>query len=201
MVIRPKPFDFAALEVQIRKAARRAFKEVAAAHPEEELCAFALYSDDGGWTVCPSINTTQHLAARQRQYPDEAMYYKFAPAEWKYEAKGADAAFTAICLKLRTHALSLEGVSKADAKTLAGVSPLRPRPAPRGLATFKRELFETCMRVLESLRSDRSFAGVTLVFAVSDTDPSVRSELAMIKRLNDKAVLDEFRSWTKSWGK
>jgi hypothetical protein len=199
MVIPPKPFDFAALEVQVRRAARQAFKEIASAHPEEQLCAFALYSDDGAMTVCPSINTTQHLAAMQRQHPDEAMYYKFATPEWKYEATGADAAFRAICLNVRTQALAFEGVSKADAKTLAGVSPLRARPAPRGFATFKRALFETCLRVLESLRSDRLFAGVTLVFAVSDTDSSARRELAMIKRLNDKAVVDEFRRWTKTW--
>jgi len=199
MVIHPKPFNFDALEVQIRKAARRAFKEVASAHPEEHLCAFALYSDDGAMTVCPSINTTQHLAAMQRKHPHEAMYYKYAPPEWKYEATGAESAFRAICLKVRTQALAFEGVTEADAKTLAGVSPGRPVPAPRGFATFKRALFETCLRVLESLRTDRLFAGVTLVFAVSDTDSSARSELAMIKRLNDKAVVDEFRSWTKTW--
>lgn len=118
MVLPPKPFNFAALEIQVRKAGRRAFKEVAAAHPEEQLCAFALYSDDGAMTVCPSINTAQHLAAMQRQHPDEATYYKFATPEWKYEATGADAAFSAICLKVRTQALAFEGVSKADAKTL-----------------------------------------------------------------------------------
>lgn len=43
------------------------------------------------------------------------------------------------------------------------------------------------------------FAGVTLVFAVSDADSSARSQLAMIERLNDKAVVDEFRTWTKTW--
>jgi hypothetical protein len=79
------------------------------------------------------------------------------------------------------------------------VSPLRPAPAPRGFGVFKRALFETCLRVRESLRTDKLFAGVTLVFAVSDTDSSARRELAMIKRLNDKAVADEFRSWTKTW--
>ncbi len=200
MVVPPKPFNFAALEVQLRKAARRAFKEVAAAHPDEQLCAFALYSDDGAMTVCPSINTTQHLAEMRRRHPDEAMFYKFATPEWKYEATGAQAAFRAICLKVRTQALAFEGVTAADAKTLAGVSPMRVVPTPRGFGTFKRALFETCLRVLESLRTDRLFAGVTLVFAVSDTDSSARRELAMIKRLNDKGVVDEFRSWTKTWG-
>jgi hypothetical protein len=149
MVVPRKPFNFAALEVQVRKAARLAFQEVASAHPEDQLCAFALYSDDGAMTVCPSINTTSHLAAMQRQHPGE--------------------------------------------------SPLRMAPAPRGFATFKRALFETCLRVLETLRKDRLFAGVMLVFAVSDTDSSARRELAMIKRLNDKAVVDEFRRWTKTW--
>jgi Domain of unknown function (DUF4303) len=200
MVVPPKPFNFAALEVQVRKAARRAFKEVASAHPEDQLCAFALYSDDGAMTVCPSINTSQHLAAMQRKHPDEAMYYKFATPEWKYEATGAEAAFRAICEQVRTQALAFEGVTEADAKTLAGVSPLRMVPAARGFGTFKRALFETCLRVLETLRRDRLFAGVMLVFAVSDTDSSARRELAMIKRLNDKAVVDEFRSWTKTWG-
>ncbi|MBK6696055.1 MAG: DUF4303 domain-containing protein [Myxococcales bacterium] len=66
----------------------------------------------------PSVNTAQHLAAMQRQHPDEAMHYKFATPEWKYEATGADAAFRAICLKVRTQALAFEGVSKANAKTL-----------------------------------------------------------------------------------
>lgn len=199
MAVSPKPFDFAALEIEVREAAKRAFKEVADAHPAEQICAFALYSDDGAMTVCPSINTTQHLAAKQLKYPGEAMYYKYAPAEWKYEATGADAEFSAICLEVRTHALAFEGITAADAQTLDGVSPLRPTPAPRGFATFKHELFETCMRVLESLRADPMFAGVTLVFAVSDTDSTPQEEIAMIERLNDKAVVDEFRSWTKTW--
>lgn len=199
MIVPPKPFSFAALEVQVRRAARRAFKEVAAAHPEEQLCAFALYSDDGAMTVCPSINTTQHLVEMKRKYPDDYMAYKYSTPEWKYEATGAAAEFRAICEKVRTQALAFEGVPAANAKTLVGVNPLRMTSSPRGFATFKRTLFETCLRVLESLRTDRLFAGVTLMFAVSDTDSSARHQLAMIKRLNDKTVVDEFRRWTKTW--
>jgi hypothetical protein len=199
MLASPTPFDFAALEVEIRRAAKQAFDEVASAHPDEQLCAFALYSDDGAMTVCPSINTVQHLARMQSKYPDEAPYYKFAPPEWKYEATGADAAFGAICLQVRTQALAFEGVTAEAARTLAGVSPLRMAPAPPGFDDFKSELFETCVRVLESLRADPLFAGVLLVFAVSDSDPSVESELAMIERLNDEAVVSEFRTWTKTW--
>jgi len=179
----PIAFDFVALEARILEAARQAFREVAAAHPEQQLCAFALYSDDGAMTVCPSINTIEHLTQRQRQHPDDAAFYKFATPEWRFEATGADLAFQSICDDVRGYVLAL---ADFDGK-----------PFTR----FRDSLFETCLRVLERLRTEEPFRGdnVLLVFAVSDSDPDIKTELARMKRLNAAHVVAEFRRWTKTW--
>lgn len=45
----------------IKESAKRCFSELRSANPEEKFCAFALYSDEGAMTVCPSANTDEYL--------------------------------------------------------------------------------------------------------------------------------------------
>lgn len=144
----------------------------------------SLYSDDGAVTVCPSINTAAHLAKTQRDHPDDAMVYKFATPEWRFEMIWADAEFDAICDRVRGHVMTQDG------------SDALPR---REFAKFRGALFEPCLRGLESLRRERAFKDVLLVYAVSEMNFSIRTELARIKRLNPKPVVDEFWAWTRKW--
>ncbi|MBS2030195.1 MAG: DUF4303 domain-containing protein [Deltaproteobacteria bacterium] len=61
--------DFELLQTEIVATCRQAFRDIRVAHPNEEICAFALYSDDGAMTVCPAFGPaagSASLAPRER---------------------------------------------------------------------------------------------------------------------------------------
>lgn len=174
--------DFAALAQQLRQATQAAFQEIVTHHGDEGIYAFALYSDEGALTVCPATNTLAHLAT---QPADEADYYKFEPAEWKYEMVGADEQFDAICATLRTAVFAHED---DDA----------------WFDAFRQQLYDTCVRVLTELHQERFFqqtAGqeVFLTFRVSDEDPEPEADARIVRQLNDNRYRDEYLAWQRTW--
>jgi hypothetical protein len=175
-------FNFEALEKKILAACKQAFRDVHKKFPRETICAFALYSDQDAMTVCPAFDLVSALEKRQLGDPESASLHKFAPPEWKLEMFGADAAFTRICTTVREYGMA----------------------HPKELPSFKKRLFETCLRVLEQLRASHPIARrpeVLITFAVSDTDPKAAAELKMLKRLNtDSTHVAEFKRWSKTWG-
>jgi len=80
--------DFDSLKQQIKKAAKNAFLENVTKHGEE-ICAFALVSDDGAMTVVPYTNTKTHLLKMQKEDPVYKEVYEFEPSEW-YTSDGAN---------------------------------------------------------------------------------------------------------------
>ena len=179
-------FDFAKFSLKVEQAARSAFRELVLAHPNESVCAFALYSDDGAMTVCPSTNTQSHLDRRLTAFPDEVDYYTFSPAEWAFEAKGATVAFGELCSELREHVMS-------------------PHLQSDEFDAFQRDLAESCIAALERLRREVFFEGtvgrnVLLLFQASPGDVDATTERLMIQRLNDAPVVEQHRRWTETWG-
>jgi hypothetical protein len=177
------PLDFTALAAQITQAAQAAFLEILARHRDEGVYAFALYSDEGAMTVCPATNTLDYLA---QQPADEAAFYKFEPAEWKYEMVGADEQFNAICTQLRT---ALEELPDDD---------------DAAFEAFRQQLYATCVQVLDDLHQARFFqqaAGheVFLLFSVSEYDPDPADTARMVRQLNDNAYRDEYLAWMQTW--
>lgn len=175
-------FDFQQFAQQLTQATRAAFTELLAIHPTEAFYSFALYSDEGAMTVCPAANTLAHLAA---QAPDNLPYAKFEPAEWRYEMVGAEAEFDALSGQLRAQL----------AEDFA---------APDGFAQFRRQLYATCVDVLDALRQQRFFdeaAGrpVFLLFSVSDGDPSPEEQAQLVSRLNHNAYRAEYLAWLRTW--
>ncbi|OON68880.1 DUF4303 domain-containing protein [Hymenobacter sp. CRA2] len=177
------PLDFTALAAQITQATQAAFLEMLSQHRAEGIYAFALYSDEGAMTVCPATNTLVHLA---QQPADEAAYYKFEPAEWKYEMMGADEQFNAICYQLRA---ALDELPEDD---------------DAAFEAFREQLYATCVQVLDDLHRARFFqqaAGreVFLMFSVSEDDPDPAATARMISQLNDNAYRDEYLAWLRTW--
>lgn len=176
-------FDFAALQADLEAAAKLALVEMTAAHPEETLCGFALYSDSGAMTACIASNTLSHLQRHQAENPDDQAYYKFSPAEWHFEGQGADRETQQICTRIREHVLDIEDSPGFDA--------------------FREQLYQTCVQALENLRNQGVFAkfgaDFLLVFSVSDDDPDPAVELANLSRLNSAATVEEFQAWLATW--
>ncbi|WP_255763293.1 DUF4303 domain-containing protein [Fulvivirga maritima] len=94
--------NFEELERKIEAATKKAFIEIYDQHQDEGIYGFALYSDGGAMTVCPSANTQDFLEDLDDEEKEDLAFYKFEPAEWKYEMVGADEAFNDISKELRT---------------------------------------------------------------------------------------------------
>lgn len=173
-------FDFDALKQEIITASLSALSEIIGQHPDERICAFALYSDEGAMTVCPAINTAEHLLKCQNEHPQYALDYKFSPAEWKCEAEGANKLFDVISEKV-----SVE-VGKDDIK----------------FATFRRNLFATCGQALVEVKQEITRTNllndpILLLFSVSDSDIS-RQQIQLTKALNDSITWSEFKKWSEN---
>ena len=174
---------FDLLKKKITIAARKAFTEMLEKHAEENIYAFALYSDEGAMTVCPSTNTMRHFSEKANR--SEAAYYKFSPAEWKYEMQGADSEFNEICDLLLQE---LEKISDDSGAFLQ----------------FRSRLFACCIKVLEALKNEKFFnqtAGnnIFLVFSVSDYEFETAELKNIIMRLNDDPYRSEYLDWIRSW--
>lgn len=171
-------FDFAALQTRIVEASVKAFADLAVLAPDDPVCSFALYSDDGAMTVCPSFDTAGKLAVRLAKSNNE-LAYKYCPPEWAYEAKGADREFTAICDDVRNH------VMKKDTDFIP----------------FRDQLFETCLRALDELRATGRYAPeILFLFDVPDTDIETSVQLAQMKRLNPGSPhVAEYMRWSETW--
>ncbi|WP_312302478.1 DUF4303 domain-containing protein [Chryseobacterium sp.] len=175
--------DFEILKQQIEDAAKKAFLEMYEKHSREQVYSFALYSDEGAMTVCPAANTLKMLEAADE---DDALYYKYEPAEWAYEMEGADDEFNAICSLLR---------AELD----------QHREDDEWFEDFQARLYSVCVEVLEKLKNEDFFRQITgqdifLIFTVSDYEFEKQDLKNIIVRLNDNEYKSEYLEWMDTWG-
>jgi hypothetical protein len=174
--------DFENVKQEIERATKQAFIEMYEKHGAEQIYAFALYSDEGAMTVCPATNTRQYLATVDQS---DLAYFTFEPAEWKYEMQGADKAFNAICDALRQAVFENED-DEAWFKQ------------------FQRQLFDTCIDVLEKLKNENFFRQIIgkdifLTFTVSDYEFNHKEIKNIINRLNSSEYKTQYWDWMKTW--
>ncbi|AZA79447.1 DUF4303 domain-containing protein [Chryseobacterium sp. G0186] len=175
--------DFEILKQQIETAAKQAFLELYKKHGAENIYSFALYSDEGAMTVCPSANTLETLKGMDEE---AATYYKYEPAEWMYEMQGAEDGFNDICTQLREE---LERNEDND----------------EWFNDFQTKLYSTCIGVLEKLKNENFFKNIIgkdifLIFTVSDYEFEKKDLKDIIIRLNDNEYKDEYLEWMDTWG-
>lgn len=181
--------DFENLKLTIEHAAKKAFLEMFEKHGAEDIYAFALYSDEDAMTVCPSTNTLKYLSTKDQD--ENLASYKFEPAEWKYEMKGADKEFSEISKQLN---------AEHDAKVFYDNGVFNEEH----FLQFQGDLFQSCIEVLEKLKNEDFFKKVTgkavfLNFTVSDYDFEASDMKKIVERLNDNAYQTEYLNWVKTW--
>jgi len=173
--------DFDSLKQQIKKAAKNAFLENVTKHGEE-ICAFALVSDDGAMTVVPYTNTKTHLLKMQKEDPVYKEVYEFEPSEW-YTSDGANDEINTICNILNKYVLD-ENID---------------------FGAFKKELFETCVQILEELQQDNFFKDnlqkdILVLFGISDTLEPEEHLIKWAKRINIDMYGDSYEAYhNKVW--
>ncbi|MGH1520500.1 DUF4303 domain-containing protein [Chryseobacterium sp. JK1] len=175
--------DFGILKQQIENAAKKAFLEMYEKHGAEKIYSFALYSDEGAMTVCPATNTIKVLETVDQE---DALYYKYEPAEWTYEMEGANDEFDTICTQLRSE---LEKYEEDD----------------QGFQNFQTKLYSSCIEVLEKLKNERFFTSITgedifLIFTISEYEFEIEEVKELIIRLNDNQYQREYLEWMATWG-
>lgn len=182
--------DFETLKQQIEKAAKKAFLEMYEKHGAENIYSFALYSDEGAMTVCPSSNTMEAINDVDQ---DDAAYYKYEPAEWTYEMEGADQEFNDICKDLRTELEKYEKQYEDEEEY------------DQWFQEFQSKLYTVCIEVLEKLKNEDFFKNIIgkdifLIFTVSDYEFEKHDLKDIIIRLNDNEYKSEYLEWMKTWG-
>ena len=175
--------DFIELKKNIKDATKQAFLEMYEKHGDEGIYAFALYSDEGAMTVCPSTNTLDYLATKKDD--EDFKYYKFEPAEWKYEMQGANRLFNEISK------LCWNEVEKNEDNDDA-------------FETFQNQLYQTSIEVLSELKSENFFRQIVgkdifLIFTVTEYEFSKKELKSIINVLNDNEYNKEYLEWMKTW--
>ena len=172
-------FDVQCFQQDLAAAARAALAEVAARAPHDPIRAFALYTDSGAMTVCPAMAPASYFARIAEEEPDDVDYYRFTPAEWPYEAEGAQAEFWALCSQLRAHLKRL---------------------SPDGFEPFKARLLDTCEQCVRALRDehDPSADFLWLVAVSDDTEPASVC-VPRVQRLNAPLIAQAFAAWAATW--
>ena len=71
-------------------------------------------------------------------------------------------------------------------------------------ATFQSQLYETCIGVLEKLKSEDFFKNIVgkdifLMFTVSEYEFETKDLKKIIKRLNNNTYKTEYLEWMKTW--
>lgn len=179
------PLDGSKLTEQIREAARRAFGEVRAAHPEEVFYAFALYTDSSLMTVMPSANSEEQYArkAATTKSAQTKTYYRWATAEWAFEAKGQEH-FGEAYKMLNDPASRYQGDDEAK--------------ADEDFHYRTNAVIGSMVEALRQLDAEHFFGQgqarekVTLFVAVSDDDRSPAIETKSAEMLNPPNVFAEF---------
>ncbi|WP_299435668.1 DUF4303 domain-containing protein [uncultured Aquimarina sp.] len=173
--------NFDSLKKQIKTVTKAAFLENVSNYGKD-ICAFALVSDDGAMTVVPFTNTATHLQKTQKEDPVYKEVYEFEPAEW-YTSDGANEEINAICKILNQEVLS----DNID------------------FESFKNQLFETCVEVLEELQQDNFFKDslqkdILVLFSISDTDEPEEKLTKWAKRTNTKTRGEAYEAYqNKVW--
>lgn len=178
--------DFAELSQQIEQAARDAFIEqlACAGAVSETLYSFALYSDEGAMTLCPSSNTLEFV--EQNAPTKDQTYYRLEPFEWKYEMQGADQQFSQLSKQLYEYCEQVE-----DDEQL--------------FEQFQQKLYTTGFEVLLKLVQEDFFARtagreIFVIFSVSEYEFERQKLAEMVTQLNpNNNYKDMYLSWMKSW--
>lgn len=172
--------DFKKLRKEIEDASQECFTALREKYSKNDICAYALYSDAGAMSISPAINTKEHLIDMCADDPDDSVYYKWSPAEWKHEFEGAE---------------FFEDVSKTVQEESKKMT------TQEQFSEFRKNVYETCVESLESLIKNGFFSkdsnDCIVVFTLSDAEDS-KNELEWIEKLNNKQNSHEFSSWVNS---
>lgn len=169
--------DFKKLKKEIEDASQQCFSVLRNKYSKDNICAYSLYSDADAISISPAINTKEYLLEMSAGDPDDSIYYKWSPAEWKHEFEGAE---------------FFEDISKALQEEAKKMN------TQGQFLEFKKNVYEACVESLESLIKNNFFSkdsnDCIIIFTLSDTEDSI-NEIKWVERLNNEQKAHEFSNW------
>lgn len=180
----PEPeINYDLLRKMISDAARKAFAKLRTVCKNEQLYAFALFSDHDARTVCPAANTIEALDRRTAKdkatASDEIAILRWSFAEWKY-GDSVSNEFESISAMLNEDDVYPEG----------------------GFVRHKGRVYATMVLALLDLEREGLFGTgtereqLTLTCQVANCDTSVWLEDESAKRLNPAKL---YKAYRKQW--
>ncbi len=169
------------LSEKIRKATFAAFKKALDEVGKEELCGFALYTDESAMSLGVTINTAEHFNAVTKKRPKFKVSNQWSPPEWKEEGYEEEL-FEEISDELSEYN---EEIGNDDDQ----------------FTEFTQSFFEECVEILEDLKKtipEDINADFVLVFDISDYEDT--DELVTwVKRLNSPEKAADFEKMMESF--
>lgn len=169
------------LSKKIKEAANAAFKKALNEVGKEQLCGFALYTDESAMSLGASINTETHFNAVTKRRPKNRVSNQWSPPEWEKEGF-AEEIFDEINDELYDYS---DEIGDDDKK----------------FTEFTESFFETCVEVLEDLKKNIPEGineNFVLVFDISDYEDTDKL-VEWAKRLNSSEKVEEFEEMMNSF--
>ena len=172
-------FDYEGFKESLKNVTRSTYETALTKMPPEDLCGFALYSDESAMSISVTINSAPHLAANRERKPRYADYYRWSPGEWKYET-----------------------VNIAAFKDLNDLLQAALKEVDQGSwRKHRNRIYDSAVRALEELKKEGLFKDVSddfvLMFAVSELSEQ-ELEIEWVERLNRKSLAEEFAAWLET---
>ncbi|HQU86538.1 MAG TPA: DUF4303 domain-containing protein [Pyrinomonadaceae bacterium] len=169
------------LSKNIKEATREAFKKALAEHGKDQLCGFALYTDESAMSLGATVNTDEHFKAVTKRRPKNKVSYQWSPPEWKEEGFEEEI-FEEINDELYDYSEELGDNEKE-------------------FDEFTQAFFEECVKALEDLKPEIPAdinENFVLVFDISDYEDTDRL-VAWAKRLNGAEKTESFAELMKDF--
>jgi hypothetical protein len=172
----PDPEWLGRFKAELKQGAARAFQAISADHPDEQIYAFAVYSDDAAMTVCPAANSEEAYAEKiSGAKPANLAYYRWNTGDWAYEFE---------------HVEALDGAYTMlnDLRQAMGEDEFYERA--------REDVFRTMVAALEELNAENVFGTgaarerITVFFTLSDDGEEWEAYSA--PRCNPPAVAERF---------
>jgi len=172
-------FDIEKFKKNLKNKTKITFEKCLEKLSKDEICGFALYSDNSAMTISISLNTYSHLKALREEEPGYDQYFRWTPGEWKYEMINSN---------------EFEELNDLLDKAHVDVTEVQ-------FLEYRNSVYNTAVEILEEMKNEGLFAGMKndfiLMFAVSDfSEPKL--EIEYVSRLNNEQKNVEFREWIES---
>jgi hypothetical protein len=163
---------------ELKKTAKQLFGEFIKTHNREEICGFALYSDDSAMSISAALNTYKHLDESRKEEPGYDSYFRFSPNEWEYDF--------------------LESKEMDDLSDFLKQG-LFQTPKKQFIE-HRYKIYNIIVDILKDLKEENLFCELkddfVLIFAITDFF-DLELEVAAIKKLNSDDIAQEFEVWKK----